>query len=93
MVPNRQARADGQLVSIDETSLYHEARAAAVIYKETLHRELHQSLGFERRRSTRRPGWLSWPGLIATPLPPRRDLNVRYRLRPPAAAATQASWE
>ena len=28
LVPNRQARADGRLVSIDGTSLFHEARAA-----------------------------------------------------------------
>jgi conjugative relaxase-like TrwC/TraI family protein len=47
IVPNRQARADGQLVSIDATSLYHEARAAGVIYQATLRRELHQSMGFE----------------------------------------------
>ena len=47
IVPNRQARADGQLVSIDGTSLYHEARAAGVIYQATLRRELHQSMGFE----------------------------------------------
>jgi conjugative relaxase-like TrwC/TraI family protein len=31
IVPNRQARADGQIVSIDGTSLYHEAKAAGVI--------------------------------------------------------------
>ena len=47
IVPNRQARADGQLVSIDGTSLYHEARAAGVIYQATLRRELHQSMGLE----------------------------------------------
>jgi conjugative relaxase-like TrwC/TraI family protein len=47
IVPNRQARADGTLVSIDGTSLYHEAKAAGVIYQATLRRELHQSLGFE----------------------------------------------
>jgi conjugative relaxase-like TrwC/TraI family protein len=47
IVPNRQARADGQLVSIDGTSLYHEAKAAGVIYQATLRRELHQSLGLE----------------------------------------------
>jgi conjugative relaxase-like TrwC/TraI family protein len=47
IVPNRQARGDGQLVSIDGTSLYHEARAAGVIYQATLRRELHQSMGFE----------------------------------------------
>jgi conjugative relaxase-like TrwC/TraI family protein len=47
LVPNRQARADGVLVSLDGTSLYHEARAAGVIYQATLRRELHQSMGFE----------------------------------------------
>nr|WP_324614671.1 MobF family relaxase [Mycobacteroides salmoniphilum] len=47
IVPNRQARADGLLVSVDGTSLYHEARAAGVIYQATLRRELHQSLGIE----------------------------------------------
>jgi hypothetical protein len=47
IVPNRQARADGQLVSIDGTSPYHEGRAAGVIYQATLRRELHQSLGLE----------------------------------------------
>jgi conjugative relaxase-like TrwC/TraI family protein len=47
IVPNRQARADGQLVSIDGNSLFHEAKAAGVIYQATLRRELHQSLGLE----------------------------------------------
>jgi len=47
VVPNRQARADEVLVSIDGTSLFHEAKAAGVIYQATLRRELHQSLGFE----------------------------------------------
>jgi conjugative relaxase-like TrwC/TraI family protein len=47
IVPNRQARADGVLVSLDATSLYHEAKAAGVIYQATLRRELHQSLRFE----------------------------------------------
>jgi conjugative relaxase-like TrwC/TraI family protein len=47
IVPNRQARADGSLVSIDGTSLFHEARAAGMIYQATLRRELHQSMGFE----------------------------------------------
>jgi conjugative relaxase-like TrwC/TraI family protein len=47
IVPNRQARADGVMVSIDGTSLYHEAKAAGVIYQATLRRELHQSLGLE----------------------------------------------
>ncbi len=47
IVANRQARADGVLVSVDGTSLFHEAKAAGVIYQATLRRELHQSLGFE----------------------------------------------
>jgi len=47
IVPNRQARADGVMVSIDGTSLYHEARAAGMIYQATLRRELHHSLGLE----------------------------------------------
>ena len=47
IVPNRQARADGQLVSIDATSLFHEAKAAGVIYQATLRRELHRSVGLE----------------------------------------------
>jgi conjugative relaxase-like TrwC/TraI family protein len=47
VVPNRQARGDGAMVSVDGTSLYHEARAAGVIYQATLRRELHQSLGLE----------------------------------------------
>ncbi|ASL24334.1 relaxase domain-containing protein (plasmid) [Mycobacterium intracellulare subsp. chimaera] len=47
LVPNRQARGDGRLVSVDGTSLYHEAKAAGVIYQATLRRELHRSLGLE----------------------------------------------
>jgi conjugative relaxase-like TrwC/TraI family protein len=47
LVPNRQPRADGRLVSLDGTSLYHEARAAGMIYQATLRRELHVSLGVE----------------------------------------------
>ena len=47
IVPNRQARADGKLVSIDGTSLYHEARAAGVVYQATLRRELNRSIGVE----------------------------------------------
>lgn len=47
IVPNRQVRADGRLVSLDGTSLFHEAKAAGVIYQATLRRELQRSLGFE----------------------------------------------
>ncbi|WP_084247767.1 MobF family relaxase [Mycobacterium avium] len=47
IVPNRQARADGRLVSLDGTSLFHEARAAGMIYQATLRAELSTSLGVE----------------------------------------------
>lgn len=47
LVPNRQARADGVLVSLDGMSLYHEARAAGIIYQTTLRRELTRALGVE----------------------------------------------
>ena len=47
LVPNRQARADGRLVSIDGTSLFHEARAAGIVYQATLRHELHRLTGIE----------------------------------------------
>ena len=47
ILPNRQARADGRLVSIDSKSLYHEAKAAGIIYQATLRHVLHAERGFE----------------------------------------------
>ena len=47
IVPNRQPRRDGQLVSIDSKSLHHEAKAAGIIYQATLRHELHAERGFE----------------------------------------------
>ena len=47
IVPNRQPRDDGQLVSIDSKSLHHEAKAAGIIYQAVLRRELHAERGFE----------------------------------------------
>ncbi|MCU1701125.1 MAG: ATP-dependent exoDNAse [Mycobacterium sp.] len=47
IVPNRQPRADGILVSIDSKSLYHEAKAAGMIYQATLRQILHVERGFE----------------------------------------------
>jgi conjugative relaxase-like TrwC/TraI family protein len=46
IVFNRQARADGKLVTIDSESLHHEAKAAGMIYQATLRRELAR-YGFE----------------------------------------------
>lgn len=47
LVPNRQARRDGRLVSVDGTSLFHEARAAGIVYQATLRHELHRLAGVE----------------------------------------------
>jgi conjugative relaxase-like TrwC/TraI family protein len=47
LVPNRQARADGTLVSIDSKSLYHEAKAAGMIYQAVVRHELHEAIGAE----------------------------------------------
>jgi conjugative relaxase-like TrwC/TraI family protein len=47
IVPNRQPRRDGQLVSIDSKSLHHEAKAAGIIYQATLRHDLHAERGFE----------------------------------------------
>ena len=47
LVPNRQARADGALVSIDSKSLYHEARAAGIVYQAVMRHELWAERGTE----------------------------------------------
>ena len=47
IVPNRQARADGTLVSLDSKSLYHEAKAAGIIYQATLRHDLTAERGVE----------------------------------------------
>jgi conjugative relaxase-like TrwC/TraI family protein len=47
IVPNRQARSDGALVSIDSKSLFHEAKAAGVIYQAAVRHELHEAIGAE----------------------------------------------
>lgn len=47
IVPNRQPRADGVLVSIDSKSLHHEAKAAGVIYQAVLRHELHATRAME----------------------------------------------
>jgi conjugative relaxase-like TrwC/TraI family protein len=50
ILPNRQPRADGALVSIDSKSLHHEAKAAGIIYQAVLRQELYSERGFEWNR-------------------------------------------
>ena len=47
LLPNRQPRADGAMVSIDGMSLYHEAKAAGVLYQAVLRAALHRAVGAE----------------------------------------------
>ncbi len=47
LVPNKQARADGTLVALDSDSLWHEAKAAGIVYQTTLRHELRAALGVE----------------------------------------------
>src|SRR5262245_33295133 len=47
LIPNRQARDDGTLVSIDSKSLYHEVKAAGTIYQAVARRELWAEIGAE----------------------------------------------
>lgn len=65
IVSNRQARHDGQFVSIDGISLYHEARAAGVIYQATLRRELHRALGVEWNLADPATGMAEIAGITA----------------------------
>jgi conjugative relaxase-like TrwC/TraI family protein len=47
VLPNRQPRGDGTLVSLDSKSLHHEAKAAGIVYQAVLRHELHAERGFE----------------------------------------------
>jgi conjugative relaxase-like TrwC/TraI family protein len=62
LVSNRQARADGRLVSIDSKSLYHEAKAAGIIYQATMRHEV-RAAGFEWERVDERTGMAEIAGL------------------------------
>jgi conjugative relaxase-like TrwC/TraI family protein len=63
IVPNRQARADGKLVSIDSKSLHHEAKAAGVIYQAVLRHELHAERGVEWVQVGERSGMAEIAGI------------------------------
>lgn len=63
LVPNRQARGDGTLVSIDGTSLFHEAKAAGVLYQAVLRQTLHAELGLEWERVDPRTGMAEIAGV------------------------------
>jgi conjugative relaxase-like TrwC/TraI family protein len=86
IVPNRQARADGQLVSVDGTSLYHEARAAGVIYQATLRRELHQSMGLVWAPVDPSTGMAELAGVDRDTIPPGRGAPPSCGSGPPTTS-------
>lgn len=79
IVPNRQARADGRLVSIDSKSLYHEAKAAGIIYQATLRHELHAERGFEWQRVDEHSGMAEIAGVTAASIKAWSQRSTRLR--------------
>ncbi|MEU0497515.1 MobF family relaxase [Mycobacterium sp. NPDC006124] len=73
IVPNRQPRVDGELVSIDSKSLYHEAKAAGMIYQATLRHHLHTERGFEWAPVDEHSGMAEIAGV------PREDITAWSR--------------
>ncbi len=63
ILPNRQPRADGALVSIDSKSLHHEAKAAGIVYQAVLRHELHAERGFEWNRVDEHSGMAEIAGV------------------------------
>ena len=67
IVPNRQPRADGQLVSLDSKSLHHEAKAAGIIYQATLDTSFTPNAASNGIPSTATPAWPKSPASPKTP--------------------------
>jgi conjugative relaxase-like TrwC/TraI family protein len=66
LLPNRQPRADGTLVSIDSKSMYHEAKAAGIIYQATLRHQLLELAGLEWERIDPHTGMADLAGVDRT---------------------------
>ncbi len=79
VLPNRQARADGQLVSIDSKSLHHEAKAAGIIYQAVLRHELHLMRGFEWNHVAAHSGMAEIAGVTRACLKAWSQRSTRLR--------------
>ena len=79
IVPNRQARADGTLVSIDSKSLLHEAKAAGIIYQAVLRHELHAAVGAEWRAVDEHSGMAEIAGVTMKCLKAWSQRSTRLR--------------
>jgi conjugative relaxase-like TrwC/TraI family protein len=63
LVPNKQARGDGMLVAVDSDALWHEAKAAGIIYQTTLRQELNAAVGVEWARVDAHSGMAELAGV------------------------------
>ncbi len=79
IVPNRQARADGTLVSLDSKSLFHEAKAAGVIYQAVVRHELHAAIGVEWRAVDEHSGMAEIAGVNTSCLKAWSQRSTRLR--------------
>lgn len=78
IVFNRQARADGKLVTIDSKSLHHEAKAAGMIYQAVLRRELAR-YGFEWEHVGEHSGMAELAGVAKTTIKKWSKRSTRLR--------------
>jgi conjugative relaxase-like TrwC/TraI family protein len=79
ILSNRQARADGQLVSIDSKSLHHEAKAAGIIYQAVSRHEIHAQAGFEWNPVDERSGMAEIAGVAKDSLKAWSQRSTRLR--------------
>jgi len=86
IVPNRQARADGALVSIDATSLYHEAKAAGIICQPRCAASCTPSEDTSSPRSMSTPGWPRSPGSVRSRFGRGRSAPPNYGNGPPTTS-------
>jgi conjugative relaxase-like TrwC/TraI family protein len=79
IVPNRQPRGDGQLVSLDSKSLHHEAKAAGIVYQAVLRHALHTERGFEWADVDEHSGMAEVAGVTAACIKAWSQRSTRLR--------------
>ncbi len=83
LLPNRQARSDGALVSYDSKSLHHEAKVRASSTRPRCAASCTNRWAWSRFRSTRIPGSLRLLAWLATPSARRRSVDATARVGQP----------
>ena len=89
IVPNRQARADGQTrVDRWDVAVSRSQGGRGDLSGHPAPRTAPVAWGSSGRRSTRRPGWPSWPGWTATPSPRGRGAPPSCASGPPTTSTS-----